>query len=129
MSSYTAICERAGRWWEITVPELDEVTQARRLSQVPATVASLARLMAGDDSAVVTMDVRIPADLRDEVARARQLREFAEAAAGESATLARDAARQLASDGLSVRDIGELLGVSYQRASQFTADVPARQSA
>jgi hypothetical protein len=122
VSTYTAICERGGKWWEITVPELDEVTQARRLDQVPGTVAALAHLMAGDDHAVVSVHIRIPDDLRDEIARARRLRGEAEAATRESAALSRHAARRLAADGLSLRDIGELLGVSYQRAHQFAGD-------
>src|SRR5688500_2552206 len=47
-ATYTAICKRVGRWWEITVPDLDSgcVTQARRLRDVEATVIDLATLMA-----------------------------------------------------------------------------------
>ena len=51
--TYTAVCQRAGKWWEITVPELDEVTQARRLDDVPATVADLVALMTGADPASI----------------------------------------------------------------------------
>lgn len=49
MTTCTAICERAGKWWEITVPELPSgaVTQARRLDQVPQAVRSLVHLMTG----------------------------------------------------------------------------------
>ena len=46
---YTAICEREGDWWVITVPELESgrVTQARTLAEVPATVRDLVALMTG----------------------------------------------------------------------------------
>jgi hypothetical protein len=54
---YTAKCERAGRWWEITVPELDEVTQARTLDEVPATVADLVALTTDTDPTKVTVNV------------------------------------------------------------------------
>ncbi|MGH3266904.1 MAG: hypothetical protein ACRDNS_33550 [Trebonia sp.] len=123
MTAYTAICERAGKWWEITVPELPSggVTQAKRLDQVPETVRSLVHLMTGTEPGEIRMEIRMPDGIRDEVARARQLREKAEAEAKESAALSREAARRLAADGLPVRDIGEILGVSHQRAHQFLA--------
>ena len=40
-TTYTAVCEREGDWWVVTVPELESggVTQARTLDEVPATVA------------------------------------------------------------------------------------------
>jgi SAM-dependent methyltransferase len=57
-ATYTAVCRRAGKWWEITVPELDEVTQARRLDDVPATVADLVALMTGADPASIRVDVK-----------------------------------------------------------------------
>jgi hypothetical protein len=49
--TYTAVCHRAGRWWEITVPELPSgrVTQARRLADVDSTVRDLVSLMTGAD--------------------------------------------------------------------------------
>ena len=51
--AYTAICEREGDWWVITVPELESggVTQARTLDEVPATVADLVAVMTGIDPA------------------------------------------------------------------------------
>jgi hypothetical protein len=53
--TYTAICERAGPWWQITVPELPSgrVTQARKLSDVDATVKDLVALMTGADPASI----------------------------------------------------------------------------
>jgi hypothetical protein len=60
--TYTAVCERVGEWWEITVPELDEMTQARHLDDVPATVADLVALMTGADQASVEVDVQAHAE-------------------------------------------------------------------
>jgi hypothetical protein len=60
-ATYTAVCRRAGKWWEITVPELDEVTQARRLDDVPATVADLVALMTGADPAGIRVEVKAQA--------------------------------------------------------------------
>jgi hypothetical protein len=56
--TYTAICKQVGKWWEITVPELDEVTQARHLDDVPATVADLVALMTDADPSSVEVNVK-----------------------------------------------------------------------
>ena len=57
---YTAVCEREGDWWLVTVPELDAggVTQARTLDDVPETVADLVATMTGADPADIEVNVR-----------------------------------------------------------------------
>ena len=59
--TYTAVCERAGAWWEITVPELPSgrVTQARKLSDVDATVKDLVALMTGADPARIEVRTQV----------------------------------------------------------------------
>jgi hypothetical protein len=63
VTTYTAVCEREGDWWVITVPELDSggVTQARTLDEVPATVADLVALMTDADPATIEVDMRVHA--------------------------------------------------------------------
>ena len=41
MHSYKVEVERDGRWWIITVPELDQVTQARRVNEIEDMARSL----------------------------------------------------------------------------------------
>ncbi len=62
--TYTALCEREGDWWVITVPELasGNVTQARSLDEVPETVADLVATMTGADPATIEVDVKAHAD-------------------------------------------------------------------
>lgn len=57
---YTAVCEREGDWWLVTVPELDAggVTQARTLDEVPETVADLVATMTGANPADVEVNLR-----------------------------------------------------------------------
>jgi hypothetical protein len=59
--TYTAVCEQAGDWWEITVPELESgrVTQSRTLAEVPATVRDLVALMTGADPAGIEVRQQI----------------------------------------------------------------------
>ena len=56
---YTAVCQREGDWWVITVPELEAggVTQARTLDEVPETVADLVATMTGVDPGSVEVTV------------------------------------------------------------------------
>jgi hypothetical protein len=62
-TTYTALCEREGRWWVVTVPELPSggFTQARTLDQVPAVVADLVATMTGADRAAVEVNMRVHA--------------------------------------------------------------------
>jgi threonine dehydrogenase-like Zn-dependent dehydrogenase len=62
-ATYTALCEREGDWWVITVPELKSgnVTQARTLDEVPATVADLVALMTDADPATIEVSVQAKA--------------------------------------------------------------------
>jgi hypothetical protein len=62
-TTYTALCEREGRWWVVTVPELASggVTQARTLDEVPAVVADLVATMTGADRAAVEVNMRVHA--------------------------------------------------------------------
>jgi hypothetical protein len=63
--TYTAVCNREGSWWVITVPELESgrVTQARSLDEVPATVADLVATMTGADLASIEVDVKARAGI------------------------------------------------------------------
>ena len=121
--NYTARCHREGRWWVVEVPELGHTTQARRLDKVEEMVRSLVQMFTDDDpsSATVAVDVAFADDnTRVEVELARDSRARAAAAQREATERLAQAARLLSSQGFSVRDIGVLLGLSYQRAQQLT---------
>ncbi len=55
--TYTAVCQRDGLWWEITVPELDKTTQAQCLGDVPATVADLVAHTTGADPGSIRVEM------------------------------------------------------------------------
>jgi hypothetical protein len=121
--NYTARCRREGRWWVVEVPELGHTTQARRLDKVEEMARSLVQMFTDVDpsSATVTVDVAfVDDDTRIEVELARDSRTRAAAAQREATERLSQAARRLSAQGFSVRDIGSLLGLSYQRAQQLT---------
>jgi predicted RNA binding protein YcfA (HicA-like mRNA interferase family) len=120
--TYHAQVTRDGRWWMVHIPELDELTQARRLSEVPRMAQEVIALQT--DVPVESVEVEIEVALDDlrvtELAR-RVLDHRRQAAAMERQAIeeARELALALAEREVPVRDIGEILGVSYQRAHQL----------
>lgn len=134
MHTYRVNVTRDGRWWMITVPELDgyrtprgtinvsDTTQARRLADVPTEARDFICTVTDSAPSEVGIDVTIDVDGIDVTERARnvhQERQLAERHAAAAAEAARDLARDLAGHGVAVRDVGEVLGVSFQRAQQL----------
>ena len=123
--SYRVEAVRSGNWWSITVPELSGVfSQAKRLDQVEATAReAIAMMLDIAEAEVCSLEVHVtpPATvvevlkrLGDFVATANEATDAATAARREAAQLLRD-------EGLPIRDVGELIGVSHQRVSQILA--------
>ena len=96
-------------------------SQANRLDQVEETVREAIAFVADvpEDSFAVEVTPVLPDAFIIEEARAKQARELAANANSEAAAHSRAAARALTSAGLSVRDVGTVLGVSHQRAHQL----------
>lgn len=118
----TAVCERSGNWWAISIPEVDGAfTQARRLDRVAHMAADAVALMLNIPigEVHVTLDVHVAQDSVKEWAEARRLEAQARQLQDEAAARARSSVAALRADGLSVRDIGTLLDVSSQRVSQL----------
>jgi hypothetical protein len=121
MKAYRAELERDGRFWRIRVPDVERSTQARSLSEAEAMVRDLIAIMeeVPTDSFDVDMKIILPEDVQLELEQSAALREQAKQAQAEAARLVRDAAQRLRSQGLSLRDIGQALGVTFQRAKQL----------
>lgn len=122
---YKVELERDGRWWMVHVPEIDELTQARRLGETELMARELIALSTGTPLADVTVrivSITVP-QLGDIAARSREVIAEKDAAARAVADAQRhtaDYARTLTNVGVPVRDAAELLGVSPQRVSQLT---------
>jgi predicted RNase H-like HicB family nuclease len=132
MSAYTARAERdEGGWWVVTVPELPGVfTQARRLDRVDelARDAIALWLEVPTQGIDVAVEASVP-DLDEEIAETTRARRQVEQLRDEAGRRSRHLARELAARGLTVRDIGQVLGVSYQRASQLLDSKAAQPAA
>lgn len=121
MKTYRAEIERDGRFWRVRVPDIDRSTQARSLSEAEAMVRDLIAIMTDvpQGSFEVDMKIILPEDVQLELDQSMALREQARQSQAEAARLARDAAHRLHTLGLSLRDIGQALGVTFQRAKQL----------
>lgn len=121
MTTYRAEVERDGRFWRVRVPDIDRSTQARSLSEAEAMVRDLIAIMTDvpQNSFDVDMRIILPEDVQIELDQSQVLREQAKQSQAEAARLARDAAHRLHTLGLSLRDIGRALGVTFQRAKQL----------
>jgi hypothetical protein len=118
---------RGGRWWMVHIPEIDGLTQARRLSEVETMAReyiALDRNLPFDDIKVETASVRVeePA-LRELLETAREiksLRAKANELERQASEKAHEYAHWLTTYGIPVRDIAELLDISPQRVSQLS---------
>lgn len=115
--------ERGKAAWVLECVEAGAVSQCRRLSQADTEMreAIAHQLDLPQDAFEIHLEVIVNQESRDLMAKANQLREEAKGAAAAAAATQRDAARALAAQHLSVRDIGAVMGLSYQRAQQLVS--------
>jgi predicted RNase H-like HicB family nuclease len=119
VKTYTATCQRSGKWWSISVPEIKGLhSQARRLDQVEEMARDAIALMLDVPAESFAVDVH--PELPPAAARAVEARRAAKEAAKEAEEGTTQAVRVLLGEGFTVRDIGAMLGLSPQRVSQIT---------
>jgi predicted RNase H-like HicB family nuclease len=122
---YEVLAQRDGRRWFLHVDELAGVfSQVRRLDQAEgmARDAIAAFLGIPADEFGVNVTMRLPADLERDVAGVIDLRGAIDRTEHEYAEQTRRLATRLVQgEGMTVREAGRLLGLSYQRVSQLVA--------
>ena len=122
LKSYTAIFERdeSGSWLA-RIPSIRGChTYGRTLEQARTRLReALGLWIDRPEHAVIEEAIRLPADLRTAIQRSRRTREHAEWERENAQEQTRAAAEALVGEGLSLRDAGELLGLSHQRVQQL----------
>jgi hypothetical protein len=101
---------------------LSDTTQARRLSEVRGQAIDFICTVTDKAPSEVGVHIRIDIDGIDVTARAEKVRhdrEIAERHTEAAQEEAKELARDLAARGVTVRDVGEVLGLSHQRAQQL----------
>lgn len=124
MHEYDVEVIRDGRWWMIHVPEIDQVTQARRIDDIVTMAESLIAISTDQQLTDITVHITsidVPG-LGDIAGRAASIGAARTAAAHATQAVQHDAAeyaRKLVEAGVPVRDTADLLHVSPQRVSQL----------
>lgn len=124
MGTYDVTVERDGRWWMITVPQIDQVTQARRIDEIEEMARSLISISTDSPLDDITVNIRniVVPDVGDVAVMAHQiagLRNEARRLEAESAEATKKFVIQLTRNDVPVRDAAALLHVSPQRISQL----------
>ncbi len=131
-TTFTALCERAGRWWTIRIPQVEGLSaQVRSLDQAEiVTRQVIARTLSMPAEAI---RVEVIPDAPAPVARALQVRHNARQAAEAATRATREALDALAQEGIAFRDAATMLGLSPAEMGQYgpagsgeAADRPAR---
>lgn len=130
MKTYEIRVYRDGKWWMVEIPEIDGLTQARRLSEVEDMARSF--IAVDQDVAPSEIQLRNPQvivsgeDLGLTMRDILEFRKTARVAEEKAAALMVATARRLAKQQVPLRDIGEVLGVSHQRVHQLVQEINAK---
>ena len=129
MSTYHVRVERDEKHWMLYVPEIDRVTQARNLREVDSMARDLIAIMdeIPADSFDLEIDIVTPASVAVHLQRSKELTEQAATIRSSAAAESRKAALELHRDGVPLRDVGTLLGISFQRAHQLVSEAEATE--
>jgi len=110
-----------GKFWVIEIESFGKCTQARSVKEIAPTAVDYIQSMTGEHPSSFTLDLEIelPAGVKESLSRAEHFRVEADKARKAAAAESRNAARALKDAGMSVRDVGAALGISFQRAHQL----------
>ena len=126
---YTAVAERDGNWWAITVPEVRGVfSQARRLDRVEYMARDAISLMleVPPDSFDIEVIENHDPPTQETIDDILSIREAVARMQRETRDRTRDAVLALHERGYPQRDIGRMVGISHQRVAQLLA-APAKR--
>jgi predicted RNase H-like HicB family nuclease len=129
MKHYSARVERSGNWWAITIDGMKGThSQTKRLDQVEANAREVIALMTESEPDSFTVDVvhEMPPAWRKVLEHYIELSNHASELHQRVAEAQELVVRDLVADGLTVRDVGVLTGLSFQRVAQVAK---ARQKA
>lgn len=121
------VCERSSDGWNIEVPALDNLrTSTKRLDKVRDHVLELAKnhpSAEGNCEIVVNIVAKMPGIICDIESAQEKMREATRLQEEASAEI-RDVVSRMRNEGLTMRDIAVLLGVTPQRVAQLVPCEP-----
>jgi len=121
---YRVIATRTGDWWVLEAPEVPGASsRARRLDQAEGAAREAIALLLDvpAESVGVAVEPELEGPSGELLHVARLARERAELAQEEARATTIAAVQTFAGQGMTVRDIGRLIGVSHQQAAKLLA--------
>ena len=116
-----AVCEKTAEGWQVEVAALDNFKiSSKRLDKVEAHIRELAKShpMAGDCELVIEIIAKMPGIICDVEAAQEKMR-LAAKLQEEASDEIRNVVGRMRDEGLTLRDIAVLLGVTPQRVAQL----------
>ena len=115
MKRYIANVQQGERYWIVAITEINAVTQARTIKELNTMTRDLVEITTGESDFEISYDYDLPSEVAEAVELKRQAAELDARALSMQAV----AVNKLHELGVSLRDIGKLLGISHQRAHQL----------
>jgi hypothetical protein len=117
-TTFTALCERAGRWWTIRVPQVEGLTgQVRSIDQAEIMTRQLISRTLGIPAESIKVEVIPDAPLP--VAQALAARHAARQAAQVAAQATREALVAMSQEGYTFPDAATMLGLSAAEVEKY----------
>lgn len=114
MKTYQVIVRPGEKYWILEIPGIG-FTQARTKSMA----RDLITVMTQDADFALTVETKLPQSVQEHLDEARRLRKEEAECRSNAARETRAAAQELHGMGLALQQIGDILGVSRQRAHQL----------
>jgi hypothetical protein len=126
-TTFTALVERAGRWWTVRVPQIEGLAvQVRSLDQAEMMARRHICEALHLPPEAVRVDLRTEASMLPAVAQALQARQAAVRAAETAARATFAALEALHADGSTFQEAAIVLGLSPGEITEFTARMQGR---
>jgi predicted RNase H-like HicB family nuclease/predicted XRE-type DNA-binding protein len=123
VKTYEVTVERDGRWWMVAIPELDGLTQARRLDEAEQMAREYIAVTTDVPLSRVAVEISGIAAEGQDLLQAKLLVDGLRRRAKDLDTLVGQLTREVASSltdaSVPVRDVSTVLGISHQRVSQL----------
>lgn len=116
-----ATAYKEGKWWMVSIPEIDGLTQCKTIEKIPEQAADLAAVILDvpADQVAVNVAYTLPEDAKAASESWHQAQgQLAAAKANVDARLA-ELARTLKGQGYTLKDIGAITGYTFQRIAQI----------
>jgi hypothetical protein len=126
-TTFTALAERAGRWWTVRVPQIEGLAvQVRSLDQAEMMARRHISEALHIPPESVRVDLRTEASMLPAVAQALAARQAAMRAAEAAARATLAGIEALLADGATFQEAAIVLGLSPEEIAEFTTRAQAR---